>query len=671
MDQRAFLGRAWPAALLMMGAVAGVSATPAAAFQASQTDAATKAAMEKRAAARTLLTSALSRIAANGNNAAALLDAGKASMALDDYRAALGFLLRAEQNSPRDGAVKAALGTAMVHQENPQRALDYFGEAQLLRTPERLFVADRALAHDLLGQVDAAQRDYALALTQVRDDEIVRRYALSLGMGGQPDRAVELLTPLLEQQDRSAWRTRAMVLAMNGRQAEAKKIIDATLPPALAQNIWPYVEQMDRLTPAQQAAAAHFGRFPSGPLGPKRAPVQMAAATPVAAPATKGSAAARPGRSGTRAATNSASNTVAAQTAQRAAQQTAAQQTAAQQAAAQAHSQPAPAATNGPIFTSTSTVLPSASGATAAVAAPVAATPTVAPPASSTRSVSLPDPVRVAGNNVSGDRGPSSTVRDMTAAAATADAARSRVQNVVQAQTSPAATRQAAVSGPVDSEATRAVVTAPPPASAALRPPPPPASVPSQDAPLAAMASLSDIVGSLEIPAEEMARSQNALSADVLARVREEGRRAEMEAAAKAREEAARARAEAAAKARADAAAKAKADAEAKAKAEAEAKAREEAAKKRANPSRIWVQIGSGSNVGALGFTYDRYAKKHGDLFKGVKGGHSEWGRTRRLLAGPFNNRAAAQRFLDSFKAAEGDGFVFTSASGEEVEWVQ
>lgn len=665
-DQRAYLGRAWPAALLMMGAVAGVSATPAAAFQASQTDAATKAAMEKRAAARTLLTSALSRIAANGNNAAALLDAGKASMALDDYRAALGFLLRAEQNSPRDGAVKAALGTAMVHQENPQRALDYFGEAQLLRTPERLFVADRALAHDLLGQVDAAHRDYALALTQVRDDEIVRRYALSLGMGGQPDRAVELLTPLLEQQDRSAWRTRAMVLAMNGRQAEAKKIIDATLPPALAKNIWPYVEQMDRLTPAQQAAAAHFGRFPSGPLGPKRAPVQMAAVTPVAAPAAKGSVAARQGRSGTRAATSSSSNAVATQTSQRAAQQTAAQQS-----AAQARSQPAPAGTNGPIFTSTSTILPSTSGATGAVAAQVAATPTVAPPTSSTRSVSLPDPVRVAGNNVSGDRGPSSTVRDMTAAAATADAARSRVQNVVQAQTSPAATRQAALSGPVDSEAPRAAVTAPPPASAALRPPPPPASVPSQDAPLAAMASLSDIVGSLEIPAEEMARSQNALSADVLARVREEGRRAEMEAAAKAREEAARARAEAAAKARADAAAKAKADAEAKAKAEAEAKAREEAAKKRANPSRIWVQIGSGSNVGALGFTYDRYAKKHGDLFKGVKGGHSEWGRTRRLLAGPFNNRAAAQRFLDSFKAAEGDGFVFTSASGEEVEWVQ
>lgn len=185
------------------------------------------------------------------------------------------------------------------------------------------------------------------------------------------------------------------------------------------------------------------------------------------------------------------------------------------------------------------------------------------------------------------------------------------------------------------------------------------------------MASLSDIVGSLEIPAEELVRSQNALSADVLARVREEGRRAEMAAAAKAREDAAKARAEAAAKARADAAAKAKADAEAKVKAEAAAKARAEAEKRRANPSRLWVQIGSGSNQGALGFTFDRYAKKHSSLFRNVKGGHSDWGRTRRLLAGPFSNRAAAQKFLDGFKAAEGDGFIFTSANGEEVDMIQ
>src|SRR3546814_7872358 len=73
---------------------------------------------------------------------------------LEDYRAALGFLVRAEQTRPRDGTIKAALGSAMVHMENPTRALDYFGEAQLLGAPERLFLADRGLARDLLGHQD-------------------------------------------------------------------------------------------------------------------------------------------------------------------------------------------------------------------------------------------------------------------------------------------------------------------------------------------------------------------------------------------------------------------------------------------------------------------------------------------------------------------------------------
>src|SRR3546814_7811194 len=93
--------------------------------------------MDKRTAARTLMSSALGRIAANANDARALLDAGRASFDLEDYRAGLSFLLRAEKAEPRSGEVKAALGSAMVHLENPTRALDYFGEAQLLGAPDR------------------------------------------------------------------------------------------------------------------------------------------------------------------------------------------------------------------------------------------------------------------------------------------------------------------------------------------------------------------------------------------------------------------------------------------------------------------------------------------------------------------------------------------------------
>ncbi|HWW57264.1 MAG TPA: SPOR domain-containing protein, partial [Sphingopyxis sp.] len=254
--------------------------SPAQAWQVTPPDPATKAAMQKRTSARALLSSSLARIAANNSDTAALLDAGRASIDLDDYRAALGFLVRAEQAAPRDGAIKAALGSAMVHMENPTRALDYFGEAQLMGASERLFLADRGLARDLLGQQDAAQRDYQLALSIASNDELTRRYALSLGISGDADRAIQMLTPQLRAQDRGAWRLRAMILAMNGRDKEATEIVNATMPPAMAQNILPYLTQMDRLNPAQQAAAAHFGRFPNGQLGPKRKPVQVAAVAP-------------------------------------------------------------------------------------------------------------------------------------------------------------------------------------------------------------------------------------------------------------------------------------------------------------------------------------------------------------------------------------------------------
>lgn len=266
-------------AALLLGTVGAAQA-----MQATPPDAATRAAMEKRTTARTLLSASLARLASNGNDTSALLDAGRASIALEDYRAALGFLLRAEQASPRDGAVKAALGSAMTHLENPTRALDYFGEAQLLGAPERLLLADRGLARDLLGQQEAAQRDYQLALSIAPDAELTRRYALSLGISGDPDRAVQLLTPQLRAQDRGAWRLRAMILAMNGRDKEASEIVNATMPPPMAANILPYLTQMDRLNPAQKAAAAHFGRFPNGQPAAASRPVQVAAATPAPAP---------------------------------------------------------------------------------------------------------------------------------------------------------------------------------------------------------------------------------------------------------------------------------------------------------------------------------------------------------------------------------------------------
>lgn len=538
-------------------------AVPAQAWQASQPDAATQAALDRRQSARTLLTSALARIATNGSDSSALLDAGRASLDLEDYRAALGFLARAEQLAPRDGAIKAAMGSTLVRMENPSRALDYFGDAQLTGAPERLFLSDRGLARDLLGQQDAAQRDYQLALSLAPNDETTRRYALSLGISGQADEGIKLLVPQLRTQSRAAWRTRAMILAINGRDAEASQIVKATMPPELSSSILPYLTEMDRLTAPQQAAAAHFGRFPSGPLPPRRAHTQIAAATPPPASATA--------KSRTRTNRDKKSPPVVA-----------------------AIVQPTP-----------TPLLPPP---------PPAAAPGPAKP--------QPEPVTVAALPVR--RVDSAPLPAATTIATAEPATASAVQGPPDTLIAPGFS----ISSVAPSS----------PSSATLRP--------RASAPLA---SLADIVGSIEIPPEELERTKGAVDAATLAKMQEDKRRAE------AAEEAKRAKEAAAAKVKAD----------------ADAKARAEAEQKKANPARDWVQIATGANARALAFDFRRFTKQRPDAFKGQDGATTEWGQTRRLLVGPFKDRKAAQAWLTDYKKAGGDAFLFSSDAGQTVDLIK
>lgn len=190
----------------------------------------------------------------------------------------------------------------------------------------------------------------------------------------------------------------------------------------------------------------------------------------------------------------------------------------------------------------------------------------------------------------------------------------------------------------------------PPAAPAPVAAAPASAAVPAPAAVAAApLASLAEIAGSIEIPPEELTRPDDAIGADVLMRLQEEKRRAEAAETAKREKEAAAA----------------------KAKAEADAKAKEEAAQKKANPARLWVQIATGANEKALAFDFNRFAKKSPDIFKGKAGATAEWGRTRRLLVGPFADRKAAQDWLASYKKAGGDGFLFNSEAGQTVDPVK
>ncbi len=208
------------------------------------------------------LNAALARLAADPRNVAALFDAASAALKLGDSDAAIGFLARADEVQPGNARTKALLGKAQLVAENPVEAIRSFDEAERAGADTFAMAADRALAYDLVGDNGRAQRWYQVALSRGGDDEITRRYAMSLAISGDRRGAEALLSPLIEKQDRAAWRTRTFAMAVTGGPDEAVAIAYASMPQDLASGIAPYLRYMPRLTPAQQAAAANFGRFP-------------------------------------------------------------------------------------------------------------------------------------------------------------------------------------------------------------------------------------------------------------------------------------------------------------------------------------------------------------------------------------------------------------------------
>ncbi|MDP4873803.1 MAG: hypothetical protein NWQ92_10385 [Sphingorhabdus sp.] len=94
----------------------------------------------------------------------------------------------------------------------------------------------------------------------------------------------------------------------------------------------------------------------------------------------------------------------------------------------------------------------------------------------------------------------------------------------------------------------------------------------------------------------------------------------------------------------------------------AAAKAKLEAA----NPARIWVQIATGEASG-LGFDYRKLTKNNPVLFKAQKPWTSPWGKTARLLVGPFADVKAAKKWEGDFKKAGGDAFMWKSEIGVPV----
>lgn len=205
---------------------------------------------------------ALRRLARNARDVDALIDAGYASLDLNDIEAAIGFFGRAQELSPENARVKLGLAGAFVRSGRPIEALRLFEEAERAGASTATLASARGLAYDLVGDNAAAQVQYRRALEAEQNDETVRRLAISQAIAGDRKGFEATLYPQLEREDYAGFRTRAFGLAILGDEEEAVAIAETVMPRDLSARIAPYLRYMRRLTKAQQAAAANLGVFP-------------------------------------------------------------------------------------------------------------------------------------------------------------------------------------------------------------------------------------------------------------------------------------------------------------------------------------------------------------------------------------------------------------------------
>lgn len=598
------------ASLLAMPALAQPAAVPQVSHPVVQ------AVPEKPAGLR--LNDALGRLARNPKDVDALAEAGQASLELGDGQAAIGFYQRALELQPGNVRIKTGLAGAHVLSEDPFTAIELFDQAEKTGPipPERL--SDRGLAFDLVGDNQTAQFYYRQALAAAPNDETLRRLAVSQAISRDRKGMDASLAPLLQRQDKAAWRTRAFGLAILGQADEAEAIARQTMPADMATAITAYLRFMPRLTASQQAGAANLGRFPRaaemGHDDPRlafysRSRVQVAAATPA----------------------------------------------------------PAPAATKGRRDRDRKKERPKGQdGAVALAPAPAPAPAPVPPPDPVVGRVTTTAPVKLAQTE------PAKATRVLPAASVPGSAAAptpaqpvANAPNAAPRPSPPVAARVApATAIPTPGfDLAKTVTPAPGPAPApAPAPKPAPAPTPAPPPPSAPKAqSIDDVFADFTAPSREVEVQEGAVDVRTI-------RRAPAPAAVAASKEPVGR--EQAGKAPTGKGADAKpADPKAKDGKGKDGKGKDAKPAVPSQPSRIWVQVATGRDKAALGFDWRKLNKENATVFKGMKPYVTPWGQANRLLTGPFPTAREANAFLAQVKkAGEAGAFVWTSPAGQVVD---
>ncbi len=577
------------------------------------------------------------RLGSAPRDLSALIEAGDLSFTLGDATAAAALYKRAEAIDPNNGRVKAGIARILVNGERPGEALRYFEQAQRHGAPMPQYADDRGLAYDLIGEQERAQQDYRLALAQggreaAKEDEIRRRYALSLGISGRQDEALAQIEPLLRRQDRGAWRARAFILAMNGDVSGANKIATSMMPRGMAGGLAAFFQRLPTLSPVDRAFAVHFGEVaptparladarmvpPLTPLAGTPARTQVAAVAPTVQPLPT------PQKKLSRS------------------EQRRRDRAAAQLAAANTRA-PAPTATPAPAPAPAVAAAPSQPPSPTPAPAPQLARTTIPTPQPQT-----PAPVTVA-------------QREPTPAPAPAPAP--QIAAATTTPPRPAVTRRAPplrVSPPrisEDSILARIVAgISVPAAELGVAPMPGAQRVPVVAPPAPAAVTLDEAAQTAERNAAADEQKRPKLAA---------AKRLSQKAVAAAEEPEDKPAAKPTAKP-VDRKARAKELAAEKAKKEAAAKEAAEKKAARAEPARIWVQVASGANEGDLPKAWKNVQGK-ADALAGKRAFTVSNRATNRLVTGPYKTEAEARAMVNTLKKQGLSAFTFTSEAGQKM----
>ena len=571
------------------------------------------------------LNDALRRLARSPRDLGALLDAGEASLAVGDLDAAIGFFVRGQDVAPENGRVMLGLARCFTLQRRPIEALRLFAEAEQAGIAESEMAADRGLAFDLVGDNASAQALYRAALAQGNDPETRRRLALSLAMTGQRKEFEATLLPLLQSEDRSAFRARAFGLAILGDADDAVGIAEALMPTDLALRMAPYLRYMPRLTRAQQAAAANLGAFPRAneigrddpaiaSYGPSESRI---ARGPDAALAPSGVT------MGANANANAGATPVATPTPAPAPQRQTRQQR------RQAERSARTTAASDPLARTLARSTPAATPERAVAAPPPVPAPFPAPtpaPAPSPGAVAQttqpaiqlelpPSNDQAANDQAANDQ--AALVQTSSAPVTEAPA------QIVRIDPSPVATSAEIVpAAPVREEPVRV---------AAL-------SVPTVASPAPSMVAPAETTPDPE-PSQSVADAFAAFAATQPAAMPRPGTAVDITTIKPPRERAA-----------------------------PPPPAPEAKPKPPANPSRHYVQIATGRDRDALKFDWRRISRKADSLLDGKGPFVTKWVEANRLLAGPYPSAAAAREVMNKLKALDIDSFTFTSDPGQAID---